>query len=143
VVLGLIAPGGPSDRTRTATRFAVDEARLRGAVLEVVVVRATTGIEGRGPRQGAVGEDKDRYDSVVTLVESAGARLDDVELQVDFREGSVAGEWIAAAREADLLVIEGGRGRIAAASACRQVVYHADGPVAVIGCPGPAGQDHN
>lgn len=132
IVVGV--DGSPG--SQAALRWAVDEARLRGAALEVVrvwswpVPYVGPGMAGLDPALLAEGEE--------ALLEEALSQVDTSGLDVDrvLVEGPAAHRLIEQAKGADLLVV-GSRGRggfrgLLLGSVSQQVVQHAPAPVVVV-----------
>jgi nucleotide-binding universal stress UspA family protein len=131
-----------------ALRFAVDEARLRGATLQVV--HASEAPEWSGTPGGyvVVGEPASSHDlagieesyaeAATQALESqiAGVDTSGVEVAVDAVSGDPARALLDAAEGADLLVV-GSRGRggfrgLVLGSTSQKVAHHAPCPVVIV-----------
>jgi nucleotide-binding universal stress UspA family protein len=156
--MGVIVVGvDHSDGAKEALRFALQEARLRGATLRVVHAWqfgyiGALGIEGSFPAVGGDLEELRRAAAIAldaTLVElvadTAGV---DVERRVD--QGAAAAVLVEESRDADLLVVgsrgHGGFAQLLLGSVSQQCAQHAFCPVVIVrgtaaahasGGPGP------
>jgi nucleotide-binding universal stress UspA family protein len=128
-----------SASSRAALRYALDEARLRGAQLRVVgawhlPVAAYTGGYGPGDPDLSAGLEQDARDN--------GARaLDEVDtggvhVETEFREGNPAHVLLEAAEDADLLVVGsrglGGFRGLMLGSVGQQCAHHAPCPLVIV-----------
>lgn len=128
-----------SEGSRRAIRWAADEARFRGAVLEVVHAWTLLGQPDDGTFDPNYGEDEARQFLDAEL-EAVGEALDGVEVERTVVCDLGAPALIDAAKRADLLVV-GSRGRggfrgLLLGSVSSQVVHHAQCAVAIIPDPG-------
>ncbi|MDU0293482.1 universal stress protein [Saccharothrix longispora] len=138
IVVGV--DGSPS--SLTALRWAVDEAKLRGAVVEAVLAWHVEYSMVIGPMSAAVaaGMDRDklREDSRALLEELVGGTGGDV--RAVLAEGDARDVLVRASRDAALLVV-GSRGAgpirgVLLGSVSSYCVHHAHCPVVVIREPG-------
>lgn len=128
-----------SEGSRRAIRWAAEEARFRGAVLEVVHAWTLLGQPDDGTFDPNYGEDEARQFLDAEL-EAVGEALDGVEVERTVVCDLGAPALIDAAKRADLLVV-GSRGRggfrgLLLGSVSSQVVHHAQCAVAIIPDPG-------
>lgn len=124
-----------SEGSRRAIRWAADEARVRGAVLEVVHAWTLLGQPDDGTFDPNYGEDQARQFLDAEL-EAVGEALDGVEVERTVVCDLGAPALIEAGTRADLLVV-GSRGRggfrgLLLGSVSSQVVQHAPCAVAII-----------
>jgi nucleotide-binding universal stress UspA family protein len=129
-----------------ALRWALAEARLRGAVCEVVhvwsypVVADIAGMAAAGVAWPDLEADARRL--LEEVIERVRPEAAGVTVETRVAEGTAAGVLIEAARDADLLVV-GSRGRggfvgLLLGSVSQQVAHHAPCPVVIV--PAPRGQ---
>jgi len=124
-----------SESSRRAIRWAAHEARLRGAVLEVVHAWTLLGQPADRPFDPDFGEDDARAWLTEELA-ALGDAVDDVEVEATVVCDLGARALIDAGARADLLVV-GSRGRggfrgLLLGSVSSQVVQHAPCPVAIV-----------
>ena len=128
-----------SDLAGAALRFAVAEARLRGATLEIVTawyepyVAPTMAAVAVDPTLLEEGADK-TLDAALAGIDTAG-----VQIERSVRRGRPAEALLEAARDADLLVV-GSRGRggftgLLLGSVSAHLIAHASCPVLVVPSP--------
>ena len=136
VVVGVDAPSTPSRAMLDVLRLAADEAALRQAPLEVLVVRSTgSDAEGADAAAGVSATPApDRAATVRNLVEQVSGHRD-LAVSVVVSSGRPAAALVERSRHASLMVIgarhRGPAGR-EAASVHGQVVRHASCPVVVL-----------
>jgi nucleotide-binding universal stress UspA family protein len=138
---GVVVGVDRSARAVDALRFAIEEARLRGAELTVVEVCEQPYIsEDVGPEVAASLAEPTLMEAELRLWDHVGKALDgepapeDMHLQV--RAGNASEELIRLGRSADMLVV-GSRSRsglrhLLTGSVATQVVNHAPCPVVVV-----------
>lgn len=131
-----------SEGSRRAIRWAADEARIRGAVLEVVHAWTLLGQPDDGTFDPDYGEDQARL-LLDAELDAVGDALDGVEVERTVVCDLAAPALIDAAKRADLLVV-GSRGRggfrgLLLGSVSSQVVHHAACAVAIIPAAGREG----
>jgi nucleotide-binding universal stress UspA family protein len=132
-----------SEGAKAALRFAVEEARLRGATLRVVHAWqfgyiGATGLEGALPVMGGELEDFRRA-AEATLEETlrdVGAETDGVAIERRVEQGPAAGVLVEESRGADLLVVgsrgHGGFAQLLLGSVSQQCAQHAFCPVVIV-----------
>jgi nucleotide-binding universal stress UspA family protein len=133
---GLIVVGiDGSPEADEALRFALDEARLRGARLRVVTAWSFNYAE---PAVAAIAE---LSGGALATLESARERVvgpdaDGPEIELKAVEGSPAGVILAESGDADMIVVgsrgHGGFASLLLGSCSDQLVHHADVPVVVV-----------
>ena len=128
-----------SEGSRRAIRWAADEARIRGAVLEVVHAWTLLGQPDDGTFDPDYGEDQARQ-LLDAELDAVGDALDGVEVERTVVCDLAAPALIDAAKRADLLVV-GSRGRggfrgLLLGSVSSQVVHHATCAVAIVPAAG-------
>ena len=130
-----------SDRARDALRFALEEARLRGAVVRVVaawhVPVAAYGGTFVPPDPALVDQlGPDALRAVERALEDAGDLAADVSVETVVREGAPARVLLEEADEADLLVLGsrglGGFRGLLLGSVSQQCAHHAPCPVVIV-----------
>lgn len=140
---GLIAVGvDGSDNGRDALRFALAEARLRGARLSVVQAWGISRLALSDPGAAGVVEQvheelsADATSVLRTELEAVAASSAGVEIDENVVEGQPAAALVEASRRADLLVVGSrGHGSLVGAllgSVSQQCLHHASCPVAVV-----------
>jgi nucleotide-binding universal stress UspA family protein len=127
-----------SPESRAALRWAVAEARLRGARLEAVHVWSFPIVPGRelGPSY-VIPIEELREDAKETLdLVLAEEGVEGVNVERAVVEGNPADVLVEAAREADLLVVgsrgHGGVAGLLLGSVSRQCAHHAACPVVIV-----------
>jgi nucleotide-binding universal stress UspA family protein len=132
-----------SEQARGALRFALEEAKLRGATLRVVHAWqygtvAPSGLESFYPVVGAdVGEVRKAAEQALeqTLQESL-PDTDSVEVERRVVEGPPAAVLVGESRGADMLVVgsrgHGGFANLLLGSVSQQVAHHAACPVVIV-----------
>jgi len=125
-----------SEGAHEAFEWAVDEARRRDAVLEVVHVWTPPYIEGYPFVGSVVTAEEIEAASRDTLAKTVAPYEATVEIQCHVVSGSPASALVAQARDADLLVV-GSRGRggfagLLLGSVSQQVSHHAPCPVVIV-----------
>jgi nucleotide-binding universal stress UspA family protein len=137
-----------SEGSKAALRFAVEEARLRGATLHAIHAWELPLRPGEETRYVVVGEPSREHDLEavgrtlsVAASEALGRSLEGVDLEgVDLRpesvEGSPAEVLLEAAEGADVLVV-GSRGRggfrgLVLGSVSQKIAHHAPCPVVIV-----------
>ncbi len=137
-----------SESSKAALRWAVEEARLRGATLHAVHAWELPLSPGEDPSYVAVGEATEEHDLErvarsldVAASEALGASLEGVdtsgvELRPESVQSSPADALLRAAEDAEILVV-GSRGRggfreLLLGSVSQKVVHHAPCPVVVV-----------
>ena len=132
-----------SDGSVQALRFAVEEARIRGAALRAVNAwHVPAAMYSAGWAPATVDLDDLRKlaeKALVESVEDAGAGAAGVELTPILREGHPADILLEEAKDADLLVVGtrglGGFKGLLLGSVSHQVALHASCPVVVVPVP--------
>lgn len=141
VLAGCDAASGLLPGALEVLHFAVAEARLRSATLEIVTVVAPGASGGRGSSR----PDEGGSDLAAEISKEVGNALDTdgVRLSVALRRGEPARELVTAARAASLMVIGSAR-RLHRGPEPRSVhhavLIHAACPVAVVKAPAPRGR---
>lgn len=138
IVVGVEGSGG----ARAALRWAIEEARFRDAVVEVVTAYLPTYVPA-APDFGfvpldpvnLVGEIEKMQDEVITSVTSS-VDTEDVVIERRLVKGRAADTLISAAEGADMLVV-GDRGRggfrgLLLGSVSQQVAQHSQCPVVIV-----------
>lgn len=126
-----------------ALRWALAEARLRGAVCEVVhawtypVVADIAGMAAAGVAWPDLEAEARRL--LDEVIEQVRPESEGVTIEARVVEGTAAGVLIDAARDADLLVV-GSRGRggfvgLLLGSVSQQVAHHAPCPIVIVPVP--------
>jgi nucleotide-binding universal stress UspA family protein len=142
VVVGI--DGSPG--SATALRFALEEARLRGTTLQVVLAwqaPAMTYADGAGASAnvGIADLSAELKSQAGKALDAALADLDvgDVPLEEHVLEGHPAGVLLEAAAGADLLVVgsrgQGGFARLLLGSVGHEVAHHAPCPTVIVPTP--------
>jgi nucleotide-binding universal stress UspA family protein len=134
-----------SDESRAALRFALEEARLRGAALRCVhawsypVLSDATGLAAGVTAElaGRLGQDAEEL--LGSVVSEVAGESPGVEIEQAVAEGPPASVLIDAAEGADLLVV-GSRGRggfagLILGSVSQQCATHARCPVVIVPSP--------
>lgn len=133
---GVIVGMDGSDGARRALRWAVDEARLRGASLTVLAVVAVPITLGRAPVVGQPEPVDLQLAEGAAKEDVAALDTDGMDVEVRVVAGVPAEVLVDAGADADLLVVGsrgvGGFSRLLLGSVSSQVVQHARCPVAVI-----------
>jgi nucleotide-binding universal stress UspA family protein len=139
-----------SEESRSALRWAVDEARLRGAKLRVVHAWfAYPAIAEGGPVVAAdwesLGDSARAF--VESFVEETVGEPEGVEIEAAAVHGTAAVVVVEAAREAELLVVgsrgHGGFAGLLLGSVSQQCVHHSACPVVVVrGVPAGSKDGH-
>jgi nucleotide-binding universal stress UspA family protein len=124
-----------SESSRRAIRWAADEARVRGAVLEVVHAWTLLGQPDEGTFNPNYGENEARQVLDAEL-DALGDALDGIEVERTVVCDLGAPALLEAGKRADLLVV-GSRGRggfrgLLLGSVSSQIVHHAPCPVAIV-----------
>ena len=126
-----------------ALRFALEEARLRGATLRIVTVWSTPTAAYAGMayvptfdlREAEEQAANERLEAARALVGTAPG----VTIETVAAEGQVAGVLVAEAAGADLLVVgsrgHGGFTSLLLGSVSQQVAHHAQVPLAIVRAP--------
>lgn len=135
IVVGVDA----SDHADRALRWAIAEARLRGAELEVVHAYSALDIAAL-PAVVSYVEDEDLVKHAQAVVDERLAAVGvpkDVPIQRTVRSGNPASVLLASAKGADLLVVGarglGGFRGLLLGSVSQQVATHAECPVVIVG----------
>jgi nucleotide-binding universal stress UspA family protein len=129
VVVGWNIREGLSDGQLAKIRFSVLEARLRKTSLEVVAVKPGLGKLRRLGRLSS--SDVAQAEDALAKRLMNEADTTGINLMVEMRQGSVAGELAKLGEDAELLVIGSGTGGIEPGTVRQQVVHYAHCPVAV------------
>jgi nucleotide-binding universal stress UspA family protein len=132
-----------SDGSVQALRFAIEEARIRGATLRAVNAwHVPPAVYGAGWAPATVDLDEYRKlaeEALVESVEGAGAAASGVEVTPILREGHPADILLDESKGADLLVVGtrglGGFKGLLLGSVSHQVALHASCPVVVVPMP--------
>jgi len=129
-----------SEGSAAALRFAIEEARIRGARLKAVSAwHVPPAVYGAG--WAPSGTDLDEFrklaeSSLLASVAEASGTESGVEIDQVLREGQPADVLLAEARKADLLVVGtrglGGFKGLLLGSVSQQVAHHAPCPVVVV-----------
>jgi nucleotide-binding universal stress UspA family protein len=144
VVVGFDIGDGLSERQRAKIDFAVEEARLRAAPLEVAAVQLRLG-KLRHPSDWPASRANQAEEAIAKVLQDE-IDTKGVELTVKILRGSVAGELATVGQDADLLVIGSGTGGLAPGTVRDQVVHYARCPVALYkqrASAGSAGTRHD
>ena len=129
-----------SHGAKKALKFAIEEARVRGAALKAVAVWQTpAAVYGSGMMPVLVDPAEQRQivqDALDRSLEEVGAAAAGVSVTPVVREGQPVEVLVAEARNADLLVV-GTRGRggfkgLLLGSVSQQCAHHATCPVAIV-----------
>jgi nucleotide-binding universal stress UspA family protein len=142
VVVGVDGSAG----ARRALRWAAAEARLRGSRLLIVHAwnQAYLDVLLVGPLGGFSSAAADMHEAAERLLEKATAGLDGEGVEIECRlvEGGAPEVLVAAAAEADLLVVgsrgHGGFAGLLLGSVSQQCAHHAHCPVVIVPAPRPA-----
>lgn len=133
-----------SDASKAALVWAAQEARIRGDAL-VAVLAWTPGVVTAGPWPGMVpvpvdddiGEEAKA--TLAAVVESVHDRISEVEIEQRVVHGPPASALLAAARDAELLVVgsrgHGGFTGLLLGSVSQQCAQHAPCPVVIVRAP--------
>jgi nucleotide-binding universal stress UspA family protein len=133
VVVGFDITAGVTETALAVLRFGAEEAKLRSALLDVVIVGEMADDDRRNQAAPPGSADQAAAARVRRLVveESDGS---DLRVEVTMRSGNVAEELIDASRDATLLVLGSGRDALAGlepGSIRHQVTHYAACPVAI------------
>jgi nucleotide-binding universal stress UspA family protein len=129
-----------SDQSKEALRWALDEARLRGASLEVVYAWTMPVYVGYGAAAGAVMDPAElreaAQEKIETTVEEVVGGKSDVKIERKAVEGLAAAALVDEADGADLLVVgsrgHGGFAGLLLGSVSQQCSQHAPCPVVIV-----------
>lgn len=131
-----------SQGARDALRFALEEAKLRGATLRAVHVwELQLRIPGIEPGFDPLGAELDEWRrsaeaALEATLAEVGADTADVEVERRVVEGAPGAVLVAESRDADLLVVgsrgHGGFAELLLGSVGQQVAHHADCPVVIV-----------
>jgi nucleotide-binding universal stress UspA family protein len=127
-----------SESSERALDWAVDEARLRGAELEIVSAWAVPAYVYAHGYEPAVSVDNDVRVPVEKLLDDTATRLSDtgIEIRTDATGGQAADVLVAASEDADLLVVgsrgHGGFAGLLLGSVSAQCAHHAHCPVVIV-----------
>ena len=129
-----------SDQSKEALRWALDEARLRGASLEVVYAWTLPVYVGYGAAAGAVIDPAELQQAAQERVDGAVEEVvggkSDVKIERKAVQGLAAGALVEAADGADLLVVgsrgHGGFAGLLLGSVSQQCSQHAPCPVVIV-----------
>jgi nucleotide-binding universal stress UspA family protein len=126
-----------SESAKRALRWALEEARLRGARLRVIHVWSPPHFSGFDTEPPDLGRMRGQAaQTLARLVREAIGDPGDVEVEHVLREGPPAPELIAAASDADLLVVGsrglGGFKELLLGSVAHQCALHAQCPVLIV-----------
>jgi nucleotide-binding universal stress UspA family protein len=131
-----------SECSRAALRFAVDEARLRGARLQVVSVWAVPAWAYGVGYTETIGPGTFQHEAEITVeaaMDEAQGLAPQLDLSPSIVQGQPAAALLAAAEDADLLVVgsrgHGGFTRLLLGSVSEQLAHHAPCPVTIVRAP--------
>jgi nucleotide-binding universal stress UspA family protein len=139
--MGLIVVGiDGSDHSKEALRWALDEARLRGAALRVVTAWTAPVYIGYAAVSGAAIDpslfQEAAGEQVEKTVKEVVGDVTDVQIERKTVEGTAALVLVEEAQEADLLVVgsrgHGGFAGLLLGSASQQCAQHATCPVVIV-----------
>lgn len=132
IVVGIDGSAGAA----RALEWAVEEAKLRGATVELVHVWQVPYVDGLAYTTAALDPRELEQAAVAVAEEAASQHRDAVPIDVHVASGAPASVLLAEAKGADLLVV-GSRGRggfagLLLGSVSQQVSHHAPCPVVIV-----------